>query len=98
MKVRAPNVQSLVLSEIDVAIARRAVYKLTEERNDMKKTIGTEVMPLDPGLVKPLPVAAVPIGECGNAISICKYLADHDSSMWHYSIALKCVLLLGKPN
>ena len=89
----APNTESLVKagyqipeSKVDVATASRGVYSVSEDRNDLENTNNGNLVlvPLDPGLVKPLQAAEIPLGECDTAASICNYLTEHDA-LWHYT-------------
>ena len=92
----APNAASLVKAgynlpqskePIDVSMTKRGIYRLTEKRNDMK-AIGSDVdlqlVPIDPGCIKPLQGAVVPLTNCSDLRNICEYIRK-DEPLWHYT-------------
>ena len=93
----APNVDALVKQgynfpevehKIDVHKTKRGIFRLTEHRNDLQilNPAGEriDIVPLDPGCVKPLQGAVLPSTECTSLDNICTYLSEHETkALWH---------------
>lgn len=93
----APNVDALVKEgynfpdvehKIDVQKTKRGIFRVTEQRNDlhiMDSAKGCiEIVPLDPGCVKPIQGAVVPSTECSSLDKICTYISEHETeALWH---------------
>ena len=94
----APNVDALVKSgynlpeveeKVDIFETKRGIFRLTEERNDLSTNTDctnrrVDIVPLDPGCVKPLQGAVIPSTECTSLNKICTFLSNHEAdSLWH---------------
>ena len=93
----APNVDALVKEgynfpelkdKIDIHETKRGIFRLTEHRNDLQTLKSTQeridIVPLDPGCVKPLQGAVLPSTECTSLDNICTYLSEHETeALWH---------------
>ena len=93
----APNVDALVKAgynlpevknKIDPYETERGIFRLTEHRNDLEIRSSNneriDIVPLDPGCVKPLQAAVLPSTECTSLKNICGYLSKYESeALWH---------------